>query len=63
MKNVYFDSVDLTQTRFFRTSLRGIDLSTSKIEGIAISIGDIEGAIIDQIQAMDLIHLIGVNLK
>jgi len=44
-------------------SLNGIDLSNTKIEGIAISIEDIKGAIIDQFQAIDLLYLIGVKLK
>lgn len=52
---------DLTGARFFKTSLKGIDLSSSKIEGIAISIEDIKGAIIDQFQATDLLYLIGVK--
>jgi len=60
---MYFNNVDLTQSKFFKTSLKGIDLSSSKIEGIAISIEDIKGAIIDQFQAIDLLYLIGVKLK
>lgn len=63
MKNIYLDNADLTQAKFFKTSLKGIDLSTSKIEGMAISIEDIKGAIIDQFQAVDLLYLIGVKLK
>ena len=63
IKNIYFDNVDLTQSKFFKTSLKGVDLSTSKIEKIAISIEDIKGAIIDEFQAVDLLYLIGVELK
>lgn len=63
IKNIYFNNVDLTQAQFFKTSLKGVDLSNSKIEGIAVSIEDINGAIIDQLQAMDLLYLIGVKLK
>lgn len=63
IKNIYFDNVDLTQSKFFKTSLNGADLSSSKIEGIAISIEDIKGAIIDQFQAIDLLYLIGVKIK
>ena len=46
-----------------KTSLKNIDLSNSQIEGIAISLEDIKGAIIDQIQAIDLLYLIGVKIK
>lgn len=49
--------------QFFKTSLKGIDLSKSKIEGIGIALEDIKGAIIDQIQAMDLLYLLGVKIK
>lgn len=62
-KNIYFDNADLTQSEFFKTSLKDTDLSNSKIEGIAIPIEDIKGAIIDQFQAIDLLYLIGVKLK
>ena len=45
------------------TSLKGIDLSNSNIEGIVISLDDIKGAIINELQAVDLISLIGVKIK
>jgi len=49
--------------QFFKTSLKGIDLSTCKIERVAVSIEDIKGAIIDQFQAIDLLYLLGVKIK
>ena len=55
--------MDLTQAQFSKTSLKGIDLSTCKIEGIAISLEDIKGAIVEELQAMDLLYLLGVTLK
>ena len=55
--------VDLTQTQFFKTSLNGIDLSQSIIEGIAVSLEDIRGAIIDSFQAINLLYLLGVKIK
>lgn len=55
--------VDLTQAQFFKTSLRDIDLSNSLIGGIAISLEDIKGATISELQAVDLISLIGVKIK
>ena len=63
MKNVHFKKADLTQAQFFKTSLKDIDLSDANIDGIAISIEDIKGAIIDQMQALDLLYLIGVKIK
>jgi hypothetical protein len=46
-----------------KTSLKNIDLSDSIIEGMAVSIDDIKGAIINQFQAIDLLYLIGVKIK
>jgi len=63
LKNIYFDNADLTQAQFFKTSLKNVDLSSCKIERIAISIEDIKGAIIDQLQAIDLLYLLGVKIK
>ena len=50
-------------TQFFKTKLNGIDFSDSVIEGIIISLEDIKGAIINQLQSIDLIGLIGVKIK
>lgn len=63
LKNIYLKKVDLTQTQFINTSLKNIDLSDCIIEGIAVSIQDIRGAIINEFQAIDLLYLIGVKLK
>ncbi len=63
IKNIFLDKADLTQAQFFKTSLRDIDLSNSLIDGIAISLEDIKGATISELQAVDLISLIGVKIK
>lgn len=49
--------------QFFKTPLNKIDLSKCKIEGIGIALEDIKGVIIDQIQAIDLLYLLGVKIK
>lgn len=63
IKNLSFENADLARAQFFKTSLKNVDLSSSKIEEIAIAIEDIKGAVIDQLQAMDLLYLIGVKVK
>ena len=63
LKNIYFEKADLTQAMISKTSLKNIDLSDSIIEGIAVSIDDIKGAVINQFQAIDLLYLIGVKIK
>ena len=62
-KNIYFENSDLTEAQFYKTSLDGVDLSNSKIEKIGITIEDIKGAIIDQLQVVDVLYLLGVKLK
>ena len=63
MKNVYFEKADLMQAQFSKTSLKDIDLSSSIIAGLAISVDDIKGAIIDTYQASDLLYLLGIKIK
>lgn len=63
IKNLSFEKTNLKQTQFFKTSLKDVDLSTCQIEGIAISPEDIKGAIVDKLQAMDLMYLLGVKVK
>ena len=62
LKEVYFKKADLSRAQFFKTSLKNIDISDALIEGIAINIEDIRGAIIDQTQALDLLYLLGVKV-
>ena len=45
-----------------KTSLNGIDLSNSNIDQIAVSLEDIRGAKINQMQAIDLMYLLGVKV-
>ena len=63
LKDINFKQADLTQAQFFKTSLNNMDLSDCIIEGIAVSIQDIKGAIINQFQALDLLYLLGVKIK
>ena len=43
--------------------MKDVDLSSSFIDGITISLEDIKGAIINEYQAINLIGLIGVKIK
>lgn len=63
IKKLIFKNADLTQVQFLKTSLKGIDLSNSIISGIIIAIEDIRGATINELQALDLVGLIGVKIK
>ena len=61
--NLFFNKADLTQVQFFNTKLKGVDLSNSTIEEMAISIEDVQGAIINKLQVLDLSYLLGVKIK
>ena len=63
MGNLFFNKADLTQVQFFNTKLKGVDLSNSTIEEMAISIEDVQGAIINKLQVLDLSYLLGVKIK
>ncbi|MDD3037348.1 pentapeptide repeat-containing protein [Bacteroides sp.] len=60
---IAFESCDLVEADFSHTSLRGIDLRTSRISGLTINISDLKGAIITSLQAMDLLPLLGVIIE
>ena len=45
------------------TSLKEIDLSTNKINGIKVSTNDIKGSIISSTQVYDLINMLEVTIK
>ena len=62
-KNLVLEEADLTRAQFFKTSLKGIDFSSSIIEGMSTSVEDIKGAMINQFQAVDLLYLLGVEVK
>ncbi len=61
-KRTRFEGCDLTQADFFRTSLKGLDLSTCNIAGIAVSDTrtELRGMLIAPEQAIDLVGMLGV---
>lgn len=64
-KRTRLERCDLTRTDLFRTSLKGMDLSTCNIAGLLVSDTrqELRGAIIDAEQAVDLVGLLGVQIK
>ena len=53
----------MSQTQFSNTHLTGIDLSSCDIEGIAVSLNDVKGLVITQMQALNLLYLLGIKIK
>lgn len=68
-----FDGADLTGAVFYKcdlsgadlrnTRLKGADLRGSSLAGIKINSNDVAGAVIDPIQALELIQLLGVVVR
>lgn len=63
-KKTRLERCDLTRADFFRTSLKGVDLSTCSIAGIGVSDThtELRGALIGAEQAVDLVGLLGVKV-
>ena len=64
LKKLKFAYCDLTRADFFRTPLKGMDLSTCTISGIALSDDrhEITGAKISAAQAIDVALMLGVKI-
>ena len=63
LKNVKFDNIDFTKAQIFNTRLKDIDLSTCIIQGLSTTLVDIKGAIINELQIMDLAYLLNIKIK
>ncbi len=63
-KKTRLQNCDLTRVDFFRTSLKGMDLSTCTIAGIAVSDthSELKGALISREQAQELVGMLGVRM-
>jgi uncharacterized protein YjbI with pentapeptide repeats len=64
-KDVIWNQADLEKASLFKTSLRGADLTTSKINGLILSDDgkEISGAIVDLYQAAELSRYLGIVIK
>lgn len=60
-----FDSIDFSRSDFFKTSLKGVNLSTCKIEGILVSdhFQELRGLEISAEQAPYIAAFLGVKIK
>ena len=63
-KQLKLNDCDLTRVDFFKTPLKGLDLSTCRISGIALSddLHEIAGAKISSAQAVDIAVMLGVKI-
>ena len=64
--NVEFEHCNLVEAEFHRTSLKGIDLTSSEIAGIRIGSipgGELKGATVTSLQALDIARILGITIK
>ena len=62
-KNIAFLECDLNKSELVRTKLKGIDFSTCEFNGITVNISDLNGAIVNEFQALELSKLLGLKIK
>lgn len=64
-KHVSWDRVNLQNTSFFKTSLKGMDFTTSTIKGLVLSdeCSELKGLTVDLYQAAELAGRLGVIIK
>jgi len=65
LKSWELKEVLLTNSAFFKTSLRGVDFTESEITGIILSnnYAELQGAIVNVLQAAELAKFLGVVVK
>lgn len=65
LKQTIFDNVDFRHSDFFKTPLKGVDMSSCRIEGILISdtFSELRGMKIDASQAPYIASCLGVKIK
>lgn len=64
--NICFESCNLIEAEFYHTPLKDIDLSDSEIAGLrinAIPWTELRGVEVTSLQALDLVHLLGIKVK
>lgn len=65
LKAVQFTHTDLQQAQFFKTYLKGIDLTSCQIDGLSVSdrMTELRGAIVDLYQAAELARMLGIEIR
>ncbi|NJN67408.1 MAG: pentapeptide repeat-containing protein [Chloroflexaceae bacterium] len=63
LAGVVFRHCDLTQADFRGANLRGADLRGSILDGLQVGVRELQGAIIDSGQAVQLVRVLGVLVR
>lgn len=64
-KQLFLEECVFTKANFFKTSLKGLDFTTSQLEGIVVSdeAAELRGAVVSAVQAADLARLLGLVVR
>lgn len=62
-KNIKFYEDNLMLVNLFNTDLNNIDFTNSNIEGITLNLKDRRGAIVNEMQAIELAKILGIRVK
>lgn len=62
-KNLEIIGVKFNKSEFLKTSLKGVDFSSSDITDVMFDLMSVKGMIVNQFQCVELANLIGVQVK
>ena len=63
LSKTIYNICNLSYANFSGTKLKGIDFSNSEIDEITCYLEDLKGAIMNEIQALEFLKIIGIKIK
>lgn len=58
-----FEEVDMREAEIYNTDMAGVDITGCNIDGIKIQPDNVRGMIVNEVQAIELINILGVVIK
>ena len=63
LTRILLEGCSLAEAEMLNTPLKDVNLTTNDLQGIRLSGGELQGAIISSLQAVDLIRIFGVSIQ
>ena len=63
LTRILLEGCCLAGAEMLNTPLKDVNLTTNDLQGIRLSGGELQGAIISSLQAVDLIRIFGVSIQ
>ena len=63
LDNDEFDNIDFRKIEIINTPMNGVDISNCNIDGICILPENVKGMIVSEVQAIELINILGIVIK